>query len=763
MGETMKQSMHVICLAIVILLGAVGCLFAQSAIALRPEIQEILSAPLSQTERDVKLWDWFEQQFAQGATFSEADKELYLQLQSHGADLRGRDDLDNQGGPDAFQYTFMDNVAPDNVTYNWIELRGDMSSTWLRGLTDFTNIDDGYSRQKLPIGFSFPFYGAVYDCVEVACNGFLQFTTISGSTSNACLPSTAVGGPMIAVFWDDLHLLYGGRTDTVVIGYRNFGEYFVIEFDGIGFYTLACRNVLLKFEAILYPNGNIKLQYDSIPIPAACANSQSIGIQQTGAAGSAALNYVCNTTGIQPANGRAILFARATGVPNAVTNLSAQYVEPNVVLTWTDPTQDTQGNPIIIDNVQVWATAVDSGTLLATVPAGVQTYTELNPPMGTRRYFVRAFRSPYYGAAVSRTVIAGTPGYWSDFETDNGGWVADPANGWEWGIPTYVSGPTAFSGTKVWGTVLASTYPPSACFRLTSTPNMLVNSPDARVEFWRWYYTEQAYDGVNFKVSTDGGINWTLVQPVGNYPYTASTANVCIPGEPYWAGISQTWTQITIPLGQFLGQMPMLRFTFGSDPSVEYAGFYLDDLAIWGVGQVSGFPRPPTNFGGSYALGNVTLTWTDPTLDINDQPMTVDSIQVWLGQVITGTRLGSVDPGVQTYVHVTALQGLQTYSIRAYNVGYASAPVSASVDIPTGPPAPVNDLAAIKDEGGVRLSWSPTNLAVGYRVYRLANAQQEYTSGELLTPTPVTETTYLDTTALGQSAHYFFYQVIAVR
>ncbi|MCX6601816.1 MAG: hypothetical protein NT025_09685, partial [bacterium] len=77
--------------------------------------------------------------------------------------------------------------------------------------------------------------------------------------------------------------------------------------------------------------------------------------------------------------------------------------------------------------------------------------------------------------------------------------------------------------------------------------------------------------------------------------------------------------------------------------------------------------------------------------------------------------------------------------------------------------APVNDLAAIKDEGGVRLSWSATNLAQGYKVYRLSSAFQEYTEGELLTPTPVTETTYLDTTALGLSARYFFYQVIAVR
>jgi len=89
--------------------------------------------------------------------------------------------------------------------------------------------------------------------------------------------------------------------------------------------------------------------------------------------------------------------------------------------------------------------------------------------------------------------------------------------------------------------------------------------------------------------------------------------------------------------------------------------------------------------------------------------------------------------------------------------------VQASMEIPTLPPAPVNDLVAYKDEGGLRLWWSPTNLANGYLVYRLTSAQQEYSAGELLTPTPITETTYLDTTALGLSARYFFYQVIAVR
>jgi hypothetical protein len=371
----------------------------------------------------------------------------YPRMDDHGRDGT----LDNQGGPDAFCYAFRDNVPPDTVPYEWIELRDDGSATWLRG-RDFwlANVDNDYSRRQLPIGFSFPFYEAAYDCVRVTTNGFLEFTATGLSPSNVCLPTVLVLGPMIAVFWDDLHLLRGGRADTVVVGYRSFGTYFVVEWDQIGFASTSCANVPLKFEAILYPNGDIKLQYDSIPIPAACANSQSIGIQQAGTMGSTALNYVCNTTGLQPASGRAILFYHGGGTPNPVTNLAGQFVTPNEVLTWTDPTQDTDGNLISIDSVQVWLGAVGGGARLAMVPGGMQTYTDQSPPIGWRTYSLCAFRHGCRSAAASVVVLVGNPSYANNFELDSGAWVPSQTNGtWQWGTPTVpTGGPQPHSGTR---------------------------------------------------------------------------------------------------------------------------------------------------------------------------------------------------------------------------------------------------------------------------------------------------------------------------
>jgi hypothetical protein len=492
--------------------------------------------------------------------------------------------LDNVGGPDAFHYVFMDNVPPDTVSYAWIELRGDSAARWLRGLTDFTSIASGYSRQKLPIGFSFPFYGATYDCVRVATNAFLQFTTTATSLNNMCLPTTLVAGPMIAVLWDDLHLLRGGRTDTVVVGCRSFGTHMVIEFDQIGFFSYP--NVPLKFEAILYPNGNIKLQYNSIPIPTACANSQSIGIQQAGAAGSAALNYVCNTTGIQPADGRAILFSRPSGIPNPPRSFTATYdsATGNVALAWQDPTQDTYGNLITIDSIQVWVGAVGSGTLLATVARGVQSYTEVSPPNGPRLYYARAHCSPYYGVAASRSVVVGNLNYVNDFEADNGDWVPDPpTGGWEWGVPTYSSGPSAHSGSKVWGTDLAYSYRNNVCWTLTLSPGLMVQSSTASVDFWRWFRTQTSYDGCNFFVSVDNGDTWQLVQPTeGGYNGTTNSYP-CNSSLSAWTGSGTSWAHVTIPIGQFVGQVPQFRFVFGTDESTVYPGFYFDDMQISGL------------------------------------------------------------------------------------------------------------------------------------------------------------------------------------
>lgn len=298
---------------------------------------------------EMKELDAYQETMNQGFALTEWEKiRFYELLERYSQDRSSIRPLDNQGGPDGFGYRFVDNQGGDSATYDWIELRGDPEAVWIN---NFSSHDDGYSQTKYPFGLNFPFYGQTYDSFRVACNGFMQFTTTSGSLSNACLPSTAVQGPAIFLFWNDLHLDRGGiPTGTDVVGYKNFGDYVVLEFDSVGNYSTSCVGSL-KFEALLYADGRIKLQYSQLILGtgATCDSTMTIGIQSNGAAGSSALHYVCNTTGIQPVEGLAIWFApSATGsVSGTVTDENAAPL-PNarVRITETGSTAytDAQGN-----------------------------------------------------------------------------------------------------------------------------------------------------------------------------------------------------------------------------------------------------------------------------------------------------------------------------------------------------------------------------------------------------------------------------------
>ena len=176
--------------------------------------------------------------------------------------------------------------------------------------------------------------------------------------------------------------------------------------------------------------------------------------------------------------------------PAAPTNLDADANNTTVTLTWLDPTLDTFGDPVSITNVQVWLGVPGVGTLLGTVLPGVQTYVHTNAPLGNQTYYVRAFHTPYFGDAAHTSVMVGDLSYINNFDVDNGGWVAEPTTGWQWGAPTNGSGPTAHSEPNVWGTGLTANYPNSACFSMTLSLGLPIVSAEAVVHFWGWYITE---------------------------------------------------------------------------------------------------------------------------------------------------------------------------------------------------------------------------------------------------------------------------------
>jgi hypothetical protein len=179
---------------------------------------------------------------------------------------------------------------------------------------------------------------------------------------------------------------------------------------------------------------------------------------------------------------------------------------------------------------------------------------------------------------IGKRQINGTT---EDFETTNGGYIGSgtPTIIWEWGTPTQSTGPTsAHSGVNVWGTDLDANYPAS-CNNKLDTPSFIVPAY-AELVFWHWYDTEASYDGCNVKISTDGGTTWSVLTPEDGYTGTANSANPLYP-EPIWTGhVQKYWEEETIDLSAYNGMEAQLRFHFGSDSSVQYPGWFIDDVSI---------------------------------------------------------------------------------------------------------------------------------------------------------------------------------------
>ena len=298
-----------------------------------------------------------QQRMDRSESLSKSEKDQYYrylaehpEAGSHG----GHGSLDNVGGPDGAGYSYVDNVAPapDTTTYAWIELRGDVGVTYLN---TWTSHDDGYSYvgtsspgARLPLGMTFPFYGVMHDSFRVCTNGFIQFTTTATSYSDMALPRSDVAGPAIFPYNDDQHLDRNGQlTDQVM--YKNLGTYTVIEWDSIGVYNSTCGaggpTNTLKYQVILFNDGKIKIQYNTVAVCDAQDTSMTVGIQSNGVAGSAALQYGYGTgangsavlTGHLPATGLAIWFYPTVHANDfaigGITAPTASLYAPNQVLS----------------------------------------------------------------------------------------------------------------------------------------------------------------------------------------------------------------------------------------------------------------------------------------------------------------------------------------------------------------------------------------------------------------------------------------------
>ena len=163
----------------------------------------------------------------------------------------------------------------------------------------------------------------------------------------------------------------------------------------------------------------------------------------------------------------------------------------------------------------------------------------------------------------------------ADFEENDGGFTTGTTaenneNPWQWGVPT--SGPNgATSGEKLWATNLSGSYNKNTDAYIQSPAISLPVDKDPYLTFNHWVDIEGTttlYDYGQVLISKDNGLTWTNITPTANGKYGKRV---------------QAWTAEEISLSAFKGENVKLRFYFHSDGSVQYDGWYIDDVYVVGT------------------------------------------------------------------------------------------------------------------------------------------------------------------------------------
>jgi len=165
---------------------------------------------------------------------------------------------------------------------------------------------------------------------------------------------------------------------------------------------------------------------------------------------------------------------------------------------------------------------------------------------------------------------AGEPDYlFFDFETDNGGWVGSGYGDWEWSnnydvanftysyTGTSVIPPAAaHSGDGMWGTKMLTNYSNSGAFSYLTLTADLAGFTAPQIRFWSWENT------------------------FGNFDYCQLAINGTLVWGPSWDYSATQWRERVVDLSAYAGQQVTIQFQMFATTSVNYAGWYIDDIYI---------------------------------------------------------------------------------------------------------------------------------------------------------------------------------------
>ncbi len=285
------------------------------------------------------------------------------------------------GGPDAGYLWWIDSDTAGGPIYNW----RDISNT---GRTvPFASFDDDFA--KIPIGFTYNFYGSNYDSLYVGTNGFISFNAGYYNLTNDSVPTVGVPNNAIYALWDDLYCIASGRVlyqklgtspnCTLVVSYDN------IRYHGGGDSTLTFQILLMQ------GTNDIILQYNDVItrtnyLDRDTGRSATIGTENS--TGTAGLCYIYNARpyGNLLSAGRAIRFYFSqvnndVGVDAIIYPIATHQVYTNMI-----PIARVKNYGILIqNNFPVVCSIFGTGGVLRY--ANTQTVASLTPGETTRVNF----------------------------------------------------------------------------------------------------------------------------------------------------------------------------------------------------------------------------------------------------------------------------------------------------------------------------------------------------------------------------------------
>ncbi len=150
---------------------------------------------------------------------------------------------------DEFGYYWRDSNMSDGPTFNWIDI------TSIGQPISFPyDQDNGNSGTKY-LGFSFNYYGRSVNRLRFCVNGWATFmNAIFYNWENMPIPDQSYPNDLMAPWWDDLTLEYGGQ----IFYYTNNADTAIISWNGI---SDTRRAGTYTFQIILVAPSTIKFQY----------------------------------------------------------------------------------------------------------------------------------------------------------------------------------------------------------------------------------------------------------------------------------------------------------------------------------------------------------------------------------------------------------------------------------------------------------------------------------------------------------------------